>query len=134
MEFKCSVPEEKINDFSDRAKDCIQKETQKYANLLVDEAEREGKNFQIEGASNEVTESAVLQAVQNYRRTRKRRTGLIIFRIISEIGLFISGIMFLPEHFFKPDSTVNIPYFFIFGAVLLASIVSTTAAHFMGGE
>ena len=83
-----------------------------------------------------LSDNRIKYAVNKFRSIRginKKKRGLTILQIVSEVLILITGIMFLPEHFVK-DDTFNIGYFIIFVMVLSAALITTIVSHFLGGE
>lgn len=86
------------------------------------------------GASQEITESIVVQAIRRNKTVKKKKIGTIILKILSEILLFISGLSFFPDKFIKSDGTLNMSYFIFFLILITASIIITIIMHFKDGE
>lgn len=134
MEVKFEIPEDKVIHFTENAKKRLIDEAQKYTLDIVNESERTEELLREDGASSEITNSTVIQAVRRNHTVRKKKTKIIVLRIIAEVFLFAAGIMFLPDSFVTPQKEFNIVYFSIFAIVTLAALTLTIISHFVGGE
>lgn len=134
MEIKYNIAEDKVKNFTDSAKRRIQEQAETYTLEIISEAEKVEKLIRENGASAEITDNIIFQAVRKNRTERKRDMKIIIIRILSEVLLFIAGLMFLPDKFITSENTFNIGYFVGFAIVTLTALIATIATHFMGGE
>ena len=136
LEVKFEVAEDKVKYFSGNAKTRIAEHAKNYTLDIISEAERIELSTHEGDSPREITSSHVGHAVNKFRSIRginKKKRGLTILQIVSEVLILITGIMFLPEHFVK-DDTFNIGYFIIFVMVLSAALITTIVSHFLGGE
>lgn len=133
MKIDYDVNDELVIYFSEKAKDCLKEQSEKYTVEIIKAAEADGKLFLVPGAQTEITESNVLQGVKSYKIVRKRGKAYRIFRILGEIGLLISGIMFLPDKI-DINGEINLVYLSIWILIILLSFIFTIYSHFLGGE
>lgn len=134
MEIKYEIPENKVRNFTDSAKHRLTEQSQQYTLEIINEAEKVEKIIRENGASTEITDNIIFQAVRRNKTGKKKNYPLIITRIIAEVLLFVSGLMFLPEKFISSDGTFNTSYFFWFALVTLVAIIATVITHFVGGD
>ncbi|MBQ8326586.1 MAG: hypothetical protein IJX86_05895 [Lachnospiraceae bacterium] len=134
MEIKFEIADDKVRNFTDSAKSRLEEQSQKYTLEIIKEAEKVEELIRENGASTEITDNIIFQAVRRNRTQKKRNIVLIVVRIISEILLFIAGLMFLPEKFITAESTFNLGYFVVFLIVTSIAFVATIVTYFMGGE
>ena len=134
MEIKYEIADDKIRNFTDSAKSRLQEQSQKYTLEIISEAEKVEELIRENGASTEITDNIIFQAVRRNKAERKKSIKTILVRIASEILLFISGLMFIPEMFITKESTFNLGYFVAFAIVTLIALVATIVTYFIGGE
>lgn len=101
---------------------------------IISEAEKVEELIRENGASTEITDNIIFQAVRRNKAERKKSIKTILVRIAAEILLFISGLMFIPEMFITKESTFNLGYFVAFAIVTLIALVATIVTYFIGGE
>ncbi|MBO7245285.1 MAG: hypothetical protein J6V56_00805 [Clostridia bacterium] len=136
MEVKFEIAEDKIKHFSGNAKTRITEYAKNYTLDIISEAERIELSTHEGDSPSEITSSHVSHAANKFRSisgVKKKRRGLIILKIVSELLIFITGIMFLPDQFVR-EGTFNIVYFIIFIVVFSAALIATIVSHFLGGE
>ena len=104
LEVKFEIPEDKVIHFTENAKKRLIDEAQKYTLDIVNESERTEELLREDGASSEITNSTVIQAVRRNHTVRKKKTKIIVLRIIAEVFLFAAGIMFLPDSFVNSNN------------------------------
>lgn len=109
-------------------------QAQQHTLEVISEANKVEEMFCENGASHEITESIVVQAIRRNKTTRKKRFKTIVLKISSEILLFLSGLLFIPDFFINHDKKLNIVYFSIFLILITGSIGLTIAMHFKDGE
>ena len=68
------------------------------------------------------------------RTEKKKSIKIIIIRIVAELLLFISGLMFLPEMFITSKNTFNLEYFVVFAIITLTALITTIVTYFLGGD
>lgn len=134
MDIRFQIPDDKIQNFSDDAKNRLHDIAKSYTLEIVSEAEKVEKIFRESGACSEVTETNIFQAIRRNKTGRKKNIRVIIVRIVAEILLFIAGIMVIPEYFITSQSTLNLGYFIAFLVVILVAIAATIVTYFIGGE
>lgn len=133
MEIKYEIPDDKVCNFTDDAKNRLQAQSYKYTLEIITESEKIEEFFRENGASTEITDNIVHQAVRRNRTEPKKNKKLIFLRIGAEILIFISGLMFIPEKFISNNS-LNIGYSVAFLLVTLFALGTTMASIFMGGD
>lgn len=134
LEIKYEIADDKIRNFTDSAKSRLQEQSQKYTLEIISEAEKVEELIRENGASTEITDNIIFQAVRRNKTERKKSIKTILIRIAAEILLFISGLMFIPEMFITKESTFNLGYFVAFAMVTLIALVATIVTYFIGGE
>ena len=134
MEIKYEIADDKIRNFTDSAKSRLQEQAQKYTLEIISEAEKVEEFIRENGASTEITDNIIFQAVTRNKTEKKKSIKTSLIRIAAEILLFVSGLMFIPEMFITPENTFNLGYFFVFAIVTLTALVATIVTYFIGGE
>lgn len=134
MEIKYEIADDKIRNFTDSAKSRLQEQAQKYTLEIISEAEKVEEFIRENGASTEITDNIIFQAVRRNKTEKKKSIKTILIRIAAEILLFVSGLMFIPEMFITPENNFNLGYFFVFAIVTLTALVATIVTYFIGGE
>ena len=134
MEIKYEIADDKVRNFTDSAKSRLQEQSQKYTLEIISEAEKVEKLIRENGASTEITDNFIFQAVRRNKTEKKKSKKIIIIRILAEILLFISGLMFIPEKFITSESTFNLGYFIAFIIITLVAFIAIIATYFIGGE
>ena len=134
MKVEFDISDDKIRSFTASAKTRLQEQAEKYTNEIIAEAEKVEELFHEKGASTEITDNAIIQAVRRHRTVRRQRIGVIIFRIIAELLLFVAGLLFMPEKFITPEGTFNVLYFALFALIALGAVTTTIVTYFVGGE
>ena len=82
----------------------------------------------------EITDNIIFQAVRRNRTEKKKNLKIVLVRVLAEILLFISGLMFLPEMFVTADGALNMGYLVAFLLVTLIAFIVTIVTYFIGGE
>lgn len=134
MRIEFEIPDEKVQHFTDDAKTRLIEQTKKYSIDVIYEAERIEDFFRENGASHEITDNIIFQAVRRNKTTKKKRVRDVLIRIAAELLLFIAGIMFIPEKFVTEAGSTNIWYLIAFIVVTLTAFISTIITYFVGGE
>lgn len=134
MEIKYEDADNKVCNFTDSAKSRLQEQAQKYTLEIINEAEKVEELIRENGASTEITDNIIFQAVRRSKTEKRKSIKIILIRIAAEILLFVSGLMFMPEKFITPESTFNLGYFAAFAFVTLIALVTTIVTYFVGGE
>lgn len=133
MEIKYVIPDNKVCNFTEDAKKRLEEQSYKYTLEIIRESERIEEFFREDGASTEITDNIVHQAVRKNRTEPKKNKKLIFLRIVAEILIFISGLMFIPEKFIS-NSSLNIGYSVAYLLVTLFALGTSMASIFMGGD
>lgn len=134
MEIKYEIADDKVRNFTDSAKNRLQEQSQKYTVDIISEAERIEELIRENGASTEITDNIIFQAVRRNKTGKKKSIKIILIRIAAELLLFVSGLMFIPEMFITSENTFNLGYFVVFAIVTLIALVATIVTYFIGGE
>lgn len=134
MEMKIIIPDEKIKNFSTDAKIRLQQKTLEYSLDIITEAAKIERVVRENGASVEITDHYVVQASRKNRYTKRKKVGWIVLRIVSEILILVTGLMWSVENFVSVDGTFNIVYFVFFSLILAAALITTIISHIAGGE
>lgn len=134
MEIKYEIPDDKVRSFTESAKNRLHEQSQKYTLEIINEAEKVEKFVRENGASTEITDNIIFQAVRRNRTEKKKSIKNILIRIISELLLFVAGLMFIPDRFVTTENTLNIEYFIAFALVTIVALVATVVTYFIGGE
>ena len=134
MEIKYEIADDKVRNFTDSAKGRLKEQAQKYTLEIISEAEKIEELIRENGASTEITDNIIFQAVRRNRTEKKKSIKIILIRIVAELLLFISGLMFMPEMFITSTNTFNIGYFIAFAIVTLIALIATIVTYFIGGE
>lgn len=134
MQIQFDISDNEVTNFSQDAKNRLTEQAKLHTLEIIREADKVEELIHEDGASQEITESIVVQAIRRNKTARKKKVRVTILKIVSEILLFLSGLLFLPEHFIKSDNTLNMPYFIFFIILLAASLIFTITMHFKDGE
>ena len=134
MEIKYDIADDKVRNFTDSAKNRLQEQSLKYTLEIISEAEKVEELIRENGASTEITDNIIFQAVRRNKAEKKKSIKIILIRIIAEILLFISGLMFMPERFITTENTFDLRYFVTFLIVTFIALVATIVTYFVGGE
>ena len=134
MQINFDLSETELTHFSQDAKNRLTEQARQYTLEIISEANKVEEMLRENGASQEITESIVVQAIRRNKTAKKKNIGIIILKILSEILLFISGLLFLPDKFINSDSTLNMPYFIFFLLLITISLILTIIMHFKDGE
>ena len=134
MQINFDLSDAELTHFSQGAKNRLTEQAKQYTLEIISEANKVEEMLRENGASQEITESIVVQAIRRNKTVRKKNIGAIILKILSEILLFISGLLFLHDMFIKSDNTLNMPYFIFFLLLITVSLILTIIMHFKDGE
>lgn len=134
MEIRYDIPDSKVSNFTEDAKNRLQEQSQKYTLEIINEAEKVEELIRENGASTEITDNIIFQAIRRNKTGKKKNIKKIIVGIIADIMLFISGLMFNPEMFITSKNTFNLNYFVIFAIITLVALVATIVTYFWEGE
>lgn len=134
LEIKYEIPDDKVRSFTGSAKRRLQEQAQKYTLEIISEAEKVEELIRENGASTEITDNIIFQAVRRNRTEKKKNLKIVLVRVLAEILLFISRLMFLPEMFVTTDGALNMGYLVAFLLVTLIAFIVTIVTYFIGGE
>ncbi len=134
MQISFDLSNDELTHFSQGAKNRLAEQARQYTLEIISEANKVEEMIRENGASQEITESIVVQAIRRNKTIRKKNIRTIILKILSEILLFISGLLFLPDMFIKSDNTLNMFYFIFFLLLITISLILTIIMHFKDGE
>lgn len=134
LQINFNLSDAELTHFSQGAKNRLSNQARQYTLEIISEANKVEELLRENGASQEITESIVVQAIRRNKTVRKKNVRVIILKILSEIFLFISGLLFLPDMFINSDSTLNMPYFIFFLLLIAVSLILTIITHFKDGE
>lgn len=132
MEIKYEIVDDKVRNFTDSAKNRMQEQAQKYTLDIISEAEKIEKLNRENGASSEITDNIIFQAVRRNKIEKRKSIKNILIQITAEIFLFISGLMFMPEKFITAENTFDLGYFIIFAIVTSVALITTIVTYFIG--
>lgn len=71
MEIKYEIPDDKVRNFTGSAKRRLQEQSQKYTLEIISEAEKVEELIRENGASTEITDNIIFQAVRRNRTEKK---------------------------------------------------------------
>ena len=134
MEIKYEIADDKVRNFTGSAKSRLQEQSKKYTLEIISEAEKVEELIRENGASTEITDNIIFQAVRRNRAGKKKSIKITIVRIVAEVLLFVSGLMFIPEMFVTIDGTLNTVYLVGFLLVTLIAFIAIIVTYFIGGE
>lgn len=134
MQIKFDISDNEVTSFSQGAKSRLAEQAKLYTLEIIREANKVEELIHEDGASQEITESIVVQAIRRNKTARKKKIGIIVLKIVSEILLFLSGLLFLPDLFIKSNNELNMPFLIFFIILLAASLILVITVHFKDGE
>ena len=91
MEIKYEIPDDKVRSFTGSAKRRLQEQAQKYTLEIISEAEKVEELIRENGASTEITDNIIFQAVRRNKTERKKSIKTILKDKPSEISMFIGS-------------------------------------------
>ena len=134
MQIQFDVSDNKLTNFSQAAKNQLTEQAKLHILEIIREANTTEKLIREDGAAHEITENIVVLAIRRNKTVHKKNVGIIILKILSEIFLFISGLLFVPEYFINSNKTLNMPYLIFFIIFLAVSLILTITMHFKSDE
>lgn len=134
LHIQFDIPDSDLTHFSQEAKNRLTEQAKVHTLEIIQESNRVEGMYHTNGASQEITESMVVQAIDRNKIIRKKKIGIILLKILSEVLVFLSGLLFIPEWFIKPDNSLNLVYTFFIITLMGASLGLTIAMHFKDGE
>lgn len=134
LQIQFDISDNNLTFFSQGAKNRLLEQAKLHTLDIISEANKVEDMIHENGASQEITENIVVQAIRRNKTIRKKRMGTIILKIFSEFLLLLSGLLFIPNLFVKSDGSLNLIYSIFFLIVLTASLILTITMHFKDGE
>ena len=134
MQIQFDISDNEVANFSQEAKNRLTDQAKLHTLEIIREANKVEELIHEDGASQEITENIVVQAIRRNKTVRKKKIKIIILRIVSEILLLLSGLLFLPEYFIKSDNTFNMCYFIFFITLFAIALIFTITMHFKDGD
>lgn len=131
MEVKFDIDDSKVQNFTSDAKNRLSLQAKKHVEDIVNESEKVEELLREDGASPEITENIVFQAIRRNRTPLKHRKKwwLIVIKILSEFLLFLSGLMFNQEKL-----STSVPYFVFFSLIFISALIITIIMHVKDGD
>ena len=134
LEIKYEIPDDKVRSFTGGAKKRLCEQAKTFTIEIVNEAEKVECLIRENGATVEITENIVFQAIRRNKTGKKKNVKIIVMRVFADLFLFVSGLMFIPEMFITSDKTLNITYFIGYIIVTLIAFIFTVVTYFIGGD
>lgn len=134
LEIKYEIPDDKVRSFTGGAKKRLCEQAKTFTIEIVNEAEKVEGLIRENGATVEITENIVFQAIRRNKTGKKKNVKIIVMRVFADLFLFVSGLMFIPEMFITSDKTLNITYFIGYIIVTLIAFIFTVVTYFIGGD
>ena len=131
MEVKFDIEDSKVQKFTNGAKNRLTVQAKEYVEDIVKESEKVEELLRVEGASAEITENIVFQAIRRNKNpiNRKKNWKSTIFKILSDVLLFIAGLMFN-----QTKLATDIVYFVLFSIVFISALIITIIMHVKDGD
>ena len=101
MIIKVDIPENKVANFSPRAKKELEKHALRVTEEIIDEASRIEASRRLSDTNSEITQSVVKEAATHPRMyfSRKKNWGTKIVQFFAFISTFCSGLLFDTDKF-----------------------------------
>ena len=128
MEIKYSIPDEEIRDFTYPAKAKLTQCSKQYTKEIIQLSKTSESAIRQSNAQIEITDTHVSIAVGKYKTEPKRNIWHLIVQILSELFLFVAGLMFSIERI-VPNGSFDLNYFVILMLVMIVAIICTVVAH-----
>ena len=130
MEFKYTIDDSKIANMTSDAKERLIKQAEKHTLEIINEAERIEEASRENGAKIEITENTIFQAVRRSKTSSLKKNWMkIVLKILSEVLLFIAGLLFNQDKF-----ATDTIYFLVFTLVFMIALIITIIMHVKDGE
>lgn len=126
LEIKVKIPDDKLNNFSANAILRIQSEAEQHTIDVIEEAENVEDIIREDGATKEITESIVYQAIRRTKTERIPKNRNWVLDAISEISILFVGIMFKTESFLTQEGKLDVYYLLLFLFILTVALLSTS--------
>ena len=96
MSIKVCIEENKVDNFSEEAKQTLGKQLVKYADDVIKESNFIEETIREDGASREITSNIVLQAVRKNKTTKKKKCSKfsLCMKILSSISILVTGLLY----------------------------------------
>lgn len=112
------------------AKERLIKQAEKHTLEIINEAERIEEASRENGAKIEITENTIFQAVRRSKTSSLKKNWMkIVLKILSEVLLFIAGLLFNQDKF-----ATDTIYFLVFTLVFMIALIITIIMHVKDGE
>ena len=134
LEVKFHIPDDKIENYTSKAKDELSKVAEKHTLDVIREADKVDELWRESGVSQQITPNHVIQASRRTTISKKKGVLIVVLKIIAELLLFFAGLLFLPEKFAQANGEFNLNYFLLFIGVLTIALIMTICMHFKGGD
>ncbi|WFR55375.1 hypothetical protein QA584_17390 [Anaerocolumna sp. AGMB13025] len=131
MEIRIIIDEDKIVNFSGKAKEKLKENLEKFAMEVINESERVEQLYGEDDIKPEITASMLEQAVRQTKRSPRRRKKkyITIIKVISHTTTFITGLMFD-----KNSLTNNGFYFMFFSVIFFTAGITSLMVILKDGE
>ena len=136
LKIEIEIPDEKVECFSNNAKNDIGKYAEKYTLDIISEAERIELSTHEGNSESEITSTHVAQSANKFKlnnTVRRKKTFLNVVKAISEIFLFFAGILFSTDKFVV-NQEFNLWYFILFMFVFTIALIATIMSYTLGGD
>ena len=127
------MKDNQVQDFTDKAKNQVGKEAQKYAKKLITEAKSCEQSQREQGADCVVTDNHVLQAKQKMKLKKKRPWWWYVINIITQILMFVMGFLCDLGQLVNAGQ-VNMRYLINMIFLLIVCIAGIFVSNIFGGE
>lgn len=87
LQINFNLSDAELTHFSQGAKNRLSNQARQYTLEIISEANKVEELLRENGASQEITESIVVQAIRRNKTVRKKNVRVIILKILSEIFL-----------------------------------------------
>lgn len=125
MRIDFSINDQTVNNFTSVAKTTLTNVAQEYTTAIIEGAKRIEAEERASNGISQVTQSHVYKAVMKHGSSPQKNKKTIFIHILSEIFVFITGLMANPDYFIGDQNAFNEVYFFVF--LLIFAIAITLA-------
>ena len=132
MEIKFEIDNNKVQNFTDGAKNRLSLQAQKYTEDVINEAEKVEELLKRRWCvTRNNRKYCIFKQFVEIRTPIKhrRKWGITVIKILSELLLFISGLLFNQEAL-----STNIVYFSVFSLVFISALIITIIMHVKDGD
>lgn len=134
LQLQFEISDNDLTHFSQEAKRRLVEQAKSHTLEIMRESNRVEEMFRADGTSQEITESIVVQAISRNKIKRKKKPYIIAFKILSEVLIFIAGLLFVPEWFVKYNNVLNWAYIVFIFILITVAIGLTIVMHFKDGD